>query len=324
MDKQNLQPRKVFSRLGIGMCVMLALAMGIQFLWFRGPQWLLGTGNTLAASRTWDWFGNLIPMYCIAMPSFYLVVRSLPKTEPVDQKLGTNRYWTLLPICFFVMYAGNIIGNLLSALITGGQSENFVQEAILDNHPLKYIMVLVVAPVMEELMFRKVLLDRTQIYGEKTAVILSGILFGLFHQNLYQFFYAFGLGILLAYMYVRSARIRYSILTHGIINFIGSVIAPLMLQVTEHPALTDPASADPMQTLMMVPLMLLASAFSTGIIGMFICGIVMFCKQFKKATWNEAPDQLPRGQVFRVVYGNVGMILFVLVCGALTVLIHFI
>ena len=48
----------------------------------------------------------------------------------------------------------------------------------------------VLAPVMEELIFRKVLIDRTIVYGDKAAVVLSGLLFGVFHGNFHQFFYA--------------------------------------------------------------------------------------------------------------------------------------
>jgi len=324
MENDRLSVRKTFSRIGIAMCVMVAVALGIQYLWFAVPEWVMGPENDLNASSGWTWLGSLIPMYVIAIPLFCLLIRKMPKTAIPEQKLGVNRFWTLLPICFFFMYAGNIIGNLLTTLITVGKADNFVEQMLQDNHPLKYIAVLIAAPVLEELAFRKLLLDRVAVYGEKTAVILSGVLFGLFHMNLFQFFYAFGLGVMLAYMYIRSGRIRYSMLVHGIINFVGSVIAPLMLQITEHPALADPMSADPMQTLAMLPLMLLASGFSTAILGMFICGIVMFCKRFKKAQWQEAPAQLPRGEVFKTVYLNVGIALFILGCGVLSVIVHFV
>ena len=51
-------------------------------------------------------------------------------------------------------------------------------------------------------------------------------MFGLFHLNLFQFFYAFGLGLMFGYVYMRTSQLRYSIVMHMIINFNGSVLAP--------------------------------------------------------------------------------------------------
>ena len=45
----------------------------------------------------------------------------------------------------------------------------------------------IIAPVMEELVFRKYLVDRLVPYGQKTAVVLSGLFFGLFHGNFISF-----------------------------------------------------------------------------------------------------------------------------------------
>ena len=39
-------------------------------------------------------------------------------------------------------------------------------------------------------------MDRLLGYGQKTAIIISGIMFGMAHGNFSQFFYAFGIGIL--------------------------------------------------------------------------------------------------------------------------------
>ena len=69
----------------------------------------------------------------------------------------------------------------------------------------------VLAPVFEELVFRKVLVDHVLPFGEWPAILFSGITFGLFHGNLTQFFYAALLGMVLAYVYIRTGNILYSI-----------------------------------------------------------------------------------------------------------------
>ena len=66
-------------------------------------------------------------------------------------------------------------------------------------------------------------------FGEKPAVILSGLAFGLIHGNLTQFFYAFGLGIAFGYIFVKTGKVKYPIILHMIINFLGSVVSVLVL-----------------------------------------------------------------------------------------------
>lgn len=86
---------------------------------------------------------------------------------------------------------------------------------------------------LEELFFRKALISHMKPYGEKTAVILSALMFGLFHGNFSQVFYAFFLGLLFGYVFVKTEKLRYSLMLHMIINFLGSVLAPGLLAWSE-------------------------------------------------------------------------------------------
>ena len=194
-------PKRVFSRVGIGLCAMLVVVFIVQYLWFEIPDWVLGPENRLTVSSAWMWLGNIVPMYLLGMPVFLLVVRKVPAQSGPKEPLGANRFWILLPICFFFMYSGNIIGNLLAAILSGGTAVNPIEDVLMDNHPLKFLMTVILAPVLEEYVFRRQIIDKLRGYGEKTAVLISALLFGLFHLNLYQFVYAFGLGILFGYMY---------------------------------------------------------------------------------------------------------------------------
>lgn len=323
MIEQRNSIRSVFSRLGWGLTVFLALSTIAQFLMAYVPQWVLSKENPLNESETWMWLTSILPMYLIGFPGLYLIIRKVPVAERPRQKLGAKRFWTLLPICFFMMYAGNMIGNLIALFFGRGMDDNFVQELIVStSNPLKYLALLVVAPVMEELTFRKLLLDRVIPYGEKTAVVLSGILFGLFHQNLYQFFYAFGVGIVLAYVYVRTGRIRYSMIMHFIINVFGGVIAPFMMELSQGMLEMNPTAMEAAAIIKMLLTSLLSLAISGVIMGLFISGIVLFCLRVKKTHWEETTLQLPKSEVFRTVYGNAGMVLFIVLCCAMAVLSH--
>ena len=60
------------------------------------------------------------------------------------------------------------------------------------------VCVVIISPVFEELLFRKVLLEELLPYGKVTAILISSMLFGLSHANLEQFLYTIFMGIVCA------------------------------------------------------------------------------------------------------------------------------
>ena len=86
------------------------------------------------------------------------------------------------------------------------------------------LIVVLIGPILEEYLCRKVLLDRINQYGQGISVLVSGLIFGLIHGNFYQFFYAFGLGAIFAYIYVKTGKWKYPVVFHILINFMGSVV----------------------------------------------------------------------------------------------------
>ncbi|HBB29844.1 MAG TPA: hypothetical protein DC000_11505 [Clostridiales bacterium] len=85
------------------------------------------------------------------------------------------------------------------------------------------------APIVEEIIFRKVMINKLVGYGEKLAIIVSSFAFALFHGNLYQLLYAFVLGAIFAYITIKSGTIKYAVILHIIINMLGSVIIPYFI-----------------------------------------------------------------------------------------------
>jgi hypothetical protein len=81
---------------------------------------------------------------------------------------------------------------------------------------------------VEELIFRKILLDKLRRFGDLPAILITGLAFGIFHFNLLQFFYATVIGIMFAYITIRTNRIIYAIILHMMMNFIGAGVVPLI------------------------------------------------------------------------------------------------
>ena len=79
--------------------------------------------------------------------------------------------------------------------------------------------VVIMAPVIEELIFRGVIMHGLmRNYSKFTAVFVSALMFALFHLNPWQFPATFILGIVLGILMLRTRNIYLCILGHAINN----------------------------------------------------------------------------------------------------------
>lgn len=84
---------------------------------------------------------------------------------------------------------------------------------------LLFLTVGLLAPAAEELIFRGLVFRRMKDFmNPRAAIILSALLFGIYHGNMIQFLYASLMGILLAVIYHRTGTLWTSILAHVVAN----------------------------------------------------------------------------------------------------------
>ncbi|MBQ7821393.1 MAG: CPBP family intramembrane metalloprotease [Clostridia bacterium] len=288
--------KKVFSRIGLGLFCIIAVTYLLQSILLVFAE-LLPNMKSLTSSSWWVWGISFVPMYLVAVPVCLLIFRKIRPEAPQSRVLKALDLLALIPISFAITYTGNIIGTLLSLLLSGGRAENEVINLVMDAHPFAYIIVAVIAPVIEEFLFRKQIIDRTRKYGEKNAVFLSALTFGLFHMNLYQFFYAFALGWVFAYIYIRTGRLRYTIILHAVINFFGSVVSTYIMALGVYAYLL----------------------YFLFVLMLWTVGIALIFMYKSKIKWEQAELELPMKTSARVIYLNTGMILFTLSCIALII-----
>lgn len=87
---------------------------------------------------------------------------------------------------------------------------------------ISYICIL--GPILEEIIFRGILLKSMKKYGAFTAIIFTSIVFSMFHLNLVQFMTPLLLGILLAFVTVNANSIIPAIIIHMFNNSMATVI----------------------------------------------------------------------------------------------------
>jgi membrane protease YdiL (CAAX protease family) len=314
--------RRSFSLIGFAFSLLIAVAFAVQ-LAFVVVSRRLGFGG-LKNQSWWSWVCIAVSMYLFAFPACFLLLRKLPAEPPEKHSLTVKQFLTLIPICFCLMYGGNLLGNWLSGILSGGNAVNSLDSYVMDTGFLKILVMVLLAPLLEELICRKLVLDRIACYGEKISVLMSGLIFGLLHQNLFQFFYAFALGCLFGYVYIRTGRIRYTIILHTMINFLGAVVAPALINMLSSDAMTvimsEPDAANLTTEIMMeaAPALLVLSLYSTALIVLSVLGLALLIIKYRQLTWKEPP--LPFSLALRGSFLNFGMIFYSLICLTATLL----
>lgn len=307
---------KSFSRIGLALFVMAALTSGLQALLLLLPYALSANSDTFWTSSWYTWLITFVPLYVIGIPVGLWIMKKVPCDHREPITLGGKNFFLFMLMCFPIMYGGNLIGTLLSSLLSGGNATNGIFDYAFDDNPLKIVVMVILAPLLEEFLFRKQLIDRTARYGEKTAILFSALAFGLFHMNLYQFFYAFGLGLLFGYVYLRTHRLRYSVIMHMVINGLSSVVVPLLLSRVGTDTFVQIAAGqyDEAALLAILPDMVGFILYAIVLLSLSIAGLVVLIVKVPKLVYLPASEELPKRERFKFVYCNVGVILFTLFC----------
>ena len=290
--------KKEFSRLGLRMALCSLVIMGIQY----GSQFLV-----LAVNREWVdnpdimLASSMVPLYLLGYPVTFWIIKA--GCEKRDIEKHRMKPWQFI-LAFMMSYGILILGNMIGLGVTLGigllKGEEVVNPllAVLDdvNLWISSVYIVLLAPAFEEYLFRKLICDRVVKYGQGTAVFVSGFMFGLFHGNFNQFFYAFFIGCFFAYIYVKTGKIRYTIGLHMIVNFIGSVAGGLLLQNVEMESVTG---------------MIVYALYALCVYGIAITGIVLFLVNRPKMKLDAGEMVIERGSWFRTVLCNAGMIIYI-------------
>ena len=173
-----------------------------------------------------DWYyylSDAMVFYPAGFLIFGLMLRRLP--APQVAKSPTPQMGQILSCAITalgVLYWSSLFTDLLLAQT---ETVDYANEAIAQV-PLLFALVstVLVAPLCEELIFRRLMLDRLLFLGDWSALLISSLFFALFHTNLYQFFYAFTVGLILGYVRIITGRVGWSILLHMFINFFCGVL----------------------------------------------------------------------------------------------------
>ena len=311
--------RNTALRIGIGLTLFIffntAFTHAMQFIFHTS------IGNPILS--------YVIPyvlVYGLGFLVFWLVTRSISKTKlPVE-----NWKFGRLCICFFISYGGGLLFNyiysVIKSLCSSSSVSTMTTEAISDmmsvSPILAFVVMVIVAPVVEELVFRKTIIDSTKKFGEKNAIVFSALCFGMFHMNIQQVIYAFIIGLVFGYVYSRTGRIYYTMMMHSVNNLIGFLTAYLYagvqkalsgLNLSDLSSFLNSITTEQQELISQAaPWIFLQYAVMIATFAMAVLGIIFFFVRGRKVRFTKDAENQIKNIVPLIL--NIGVILFFVVC----------
>lgn len=228
------------------LCAPLAIYLMIGLLSMAGTG-----GYSLAA-------GLLEKAVCASVMA-YLFIRD-SRTIYWEKKAISLPVWLLL----IAAGIGAAVGINYLFFVTGltglfAAEYDTVTEALYGRDLLLEVLVMVIAaPLAEELLFRGLLFRRMRTYcSYLPAALITSLIFAAFHGNILQGAYGFAVGIALTYVYEQLHTIWAAVCVHAAANGIS-------LLATETTALSGLLSAVPLISTAVGLLLLLVSCAAIG------------------------------------------------------------
>lgn len=137
LEERNSTAKQTFTRIGIALLITGAAAFAVSYLLGFLSGILEAQGTMISDEKWFKWVTASVPMYVIGIPVGLLILKKLPAPEQKQIPLGGKYFFLFLLMCFPLMIAGNLIGTLLSSLLSGGTSTNAVIDFAFDKSPLK-------------------------------------------------------------------------------------------------------------------------------------------------------------------------------------------
>ena len=296
--KTNVNVKSVFSRVGLAAAVLGVVVNLVQMIIIT----IFNVVNPAFESN--GWFRYLliaVSFYLIGFPICCLILKSIPDgPKREEENLTFGGFIKFFLISYFIMVLLNLFTTGFLWIVGNFKEADVVNplESVLSNSSIWATIIFagILSPIIEEVLFRGVMLNKLRTYGDKIAIITTALLFGLFHENFSQFFYAVGLGMIFAYVTLKTGTIKYSIGLHIMINMMGSVIGTQVLNST------------------------IATMIFGIVVWVFvIAGLILFIKDFKKTSLLPGEVTIEKGHILSETWLNVGMIINLIISLALMI-----
>jgi len=206
--------------------VSFASSFGVLlFKAFTDMDWLSQTYDALLNDDTAQYLKLILEMAPLSLliTDVLIVVpfiaMKLKKKEQIIRKPGVTNVVLMLFVGLFLNLAVTICCTYIPFPDSWQQDLSLVTSVAVSMPPVLSILCTgILAPVMEEIIFRYGIFNKLKQKNVTVALIVSSLLFGLMHGNVIQGGYAFLIGMVIAAIYNKTNNLLDAILIHVGVN----------------------------------------------------------------------------------------------------------
>lgn len=329
-EKPSVEPdfRKVCTRIGLMIIVIFGARIAAELLAVPLGDWLAELDSF--TFYLFNAFYSCLFLYAVPIVATVFILRRPLKNSPnkVYQKPKYfGKAMAMFPAGYGLAITVRLLTMLLSMLFKGtalGDSFNVVQDSLfsasdISTALIQFVQLAIIAPVVEELWFRGLVMESLRPYGNGFAIFVSAILFGLTHANLEQFFYATALGIFLGYIAIATESIVTTTIMHAIFNSLSGFMLLLSVEPSVQDYILGTSNGQGAEA-EITPFVVLYFAWTVIIMLLLVVGIIMMIAKFIKIKKYKVPKmqtELSAGKRWKIFFTRasviVGLILAVII-----------
>ncbi len=181
-------------------------------MWARGPIYLGGFGILVALGWWWS-------------------------KRPIREILPYRRFNPAILIPVTILGLGCTIlmsemDNMVQHVLPAPAFLQEMMHTMVSHGAASFVLLVFVAPIGEEALFRGLILNGyRKRYSTGTAILLSAAMFAVYHINPYQFVNAFVLGIIMAWLLLRTNSIWPAMYLHALNNGMAYLASVLNIRI---------------------------------------------------------------------------------------------
>ena len=166
--------------------------------------------------------------YVLAVGIPFWIVNSIRKRS-TDSKTFNLNIENKRIIPFVIISTIALLFGIITPISSLIPVPEIVKKALLDmagqSGFFSFLVLVIAAPILEELIFRGIILDGLlNKYSPLKSILISSLLFGLVHLNPWQFITGFIIGIFAGWIYYKTRSLSLAIIIHATANLSGFLL----------------------------------------------------------------------------------------------------
>ena len=299
--------RKRISTMCFSLVLLLLITFMASYVMYTLVHWRVPSFFEDPEAASWL---SAMAQYLFATPLCAVMISLVPRDPMEKYSLHIRDIGLSFLVCCFFLFVGKLAGFVVNTGLGNllGAKPGNLYESIFPETSLLFAVVtaVILAPLTEEWIFRRMMIDRLNRLGDRCAILFSALIFGLSHGNFDQFFYTFGVGLVFGYLYVRTGKIRYTIFLHMLINLLFGVLPTYLPEIN----VSVNGAVFPLTTILILLAELILAA----------AGFVALIRNRKRIRLLRGWVELPHPRWAGIAYFNPGFGIYLLICAGMFVL----